>query len=138
MDLEKILHNARTVAVVGCSQRPQRASNRAFEMLSEAGYTVIPVNPKYRTIDGVDCLPDFADIPEEKRLDIVNIFRNSSATLDAVQAVIDRAERTGRKPVIWTQPGVSSEEAENAADRAGFTYVRDTCIMVELGRMRRR
>jgi len=136
VNLEAILQAAGTVAIIGCSDNPHRASNHAARSLVDAGYSVIPVNPKYRTVNGIACLSDFEEIPSEETIDIVNIFRNSSATLAVVQAVIDRAVRTGHKPVIWTQLGVSSEEAQRTAADAGLTYVRDRCIMVELARMR--
>jgi hypothetical protein len=135
VDLQTVLRTASTVAIVGCSDNPFRASNHAATMLSDAGYTVIPVNPKYRAVNGIPCLPDFRDIPDEVTIDIVNIFRNSSATLEAVKAVIERTARTGHRPLIWTQLGVSSDEARDEAIRAGVSYVVDRCIMTELARI---
>ena len=136
-DLRSVLNAAKTVAIVGCSDNPFRASNRAAHSLVESGYTVLPVNPKYRTVNGIACFPSFNVIPEELTIDIINIFRNSRHTLDAVESVIARSERTGTKPVIWTQPGVSSPEAELAAIRAGLSYIQDRCIMTELARINR-
>ncbi|HLE55773.1 MAG TPA: CoA-binding protein [Rhodothermia bacterium] len=131
-DLRTVLKTAKTVAIVGCSDNPFRASNHAARSLVESGYTVLPVNPKYRTVNGIACFPSFEDIPVEIPIDIINIFRSSEHTLAAVESVIARSELTGTKPVIWTQPGVSSPEAELAANRAGFCYIQDRCIMTEL------
>lgn len=104
-------------------------------MLVDAGYTVIPVNPKYKEVNGLPCYEDFSDVPLDIEIDIVNVFRNSAESVGAVHSVVERAAKTGRKPVIWTQLGVSSREAELAAAEAEFEYVRNVCIMVELERM---
>lgn len=132
MDLAAILREATTVAIVGCSGDMYRTSNRAAVFLAHAGYDIIPVNPKYSFVNGIPCLPDYELIGDEQIVDIVNVFRNPRATLDAVEAIIRRAGRTKRKPVIWTQPGVSTPQAERTARDAGFVYVRDVCIMTEL------
>lgn len=132
MDLAAILKEATTVAIVGCSGDTYRTSNHAAVFLAHAGYDIIPVNPKYSFVNGIPCLPDYELIGDDQIVDIVNVFRNPSASLGTVEAIIRRAARTGRKPVIWTQPGVSTPEAEEAASAAGFEYVRDVCIMVEL------
>ena len=137
MDIRQLLSKTTTVAIVGCSRDPYRASNHAANDLIAAGYTIVPVNPKYPEINGVHCYDDLADVPDSIEIDIVNVFRNSEHTLEVVEAVIDRAERTGRTPVVWTQLGVSSQEAELAAIRAGIPYVQNRCIMVELAILRR-
>lgn len=137
MDLHAILRQARTVAIVGCSDNRFRASNHAAISLVDAACTVIPVNPRYQTVNGIPCYADFDDIPDEISIDLVNIFRNPSQTRSAVASVVRRAARTGQKPIVWTQPGVSTEDAETAAAVAGLPYVRDRCIMTELDRMPR-
>lgn len=136
MDLHDILRTAETVAIVGCSNDPYRASNHAVHALVGAGYSVIPVNPKYDRVNDIRCFADFDLVPDDHAIDIVNVFRNPEHTFTVVEAAIARAGRTGRKPVIWTQPGVSSSEAELAAIRAGFLYIQNRCIMTELAMMK--
>ena len=131
LDLTACLRDAETIAVVGCSGRSSRTSNRIAAYLQEAGYRVIPVNPNYDTILGETCYPDLPSVPEDVRIDIVDIFRAPEHAADMVHSTIDRTEQTGERPVIWTQLGVSSDEAEQLADEAGLPYVRNTCIMVE-------
>ncbi len=130
-DLTTCLRDADTIAVVGCSDRPSRTSHRIAAYLQDAGYRVIPVNPNHDTILGTPCYPDLSSIPDDVPIDIVNIFRAPAHTADMVQSAIDRAEHTGERPTIWTQLGVSSPEAEQLADEANLSYVRNRCIMVE-------
>lgn len=135
VDYKSMLETARTIAVVGCSPRPTRTSHRIARYLQDAGYTVIPVNPYHDELLGVPCYPDVQHIPAETPIDIVNIFRRPRYTADMVRDVIDRIETTGERPVIWTQIGVSSQEAERLATDAGLPYVRNRCILVEHSRL---
>jgi predicted CoA-binding protein len=64
-------------------------------------------------------------------IDIVDIFRAPEHTADMVRSALDRIEHTGEQPVIWTQLGVSSDEARELASEAGLPYVHNKCIMVE-------
>jgi len=134
-DFKPLFETARTIAVVGCSPRPTRTSHRIARYLQQAGYTVIPVNPYHDTLLGVPCYPDVQHIPADVRLDIVNIFRRPSHTAAMVRDVLARLRTTGEHPVIWTQLGVSSPEAERLATDAGLPYVRNRCILVEHSRL---
>jgi hypothetical protein len=129
--LKAILNEARTIAVVGCSCHPHRTSYAIFQYLKAAGYDVIPVNPNHEACDDVSCQPDLLAIPDDTRIDIVNIFRNPRHTAEMVDIAVQRAENTGHRPVIWTQLGVSSPEAEETALRNDLPYVKNRCIMVE-------
>lgn len=133
--IRSILGSARTVAVVGCSNRPSRASYAIFRYLKEQGYTALPVNPNHEECDSVRCYPDLLAIRDDVEIDIVTIFRNPRYTAEMVEIAVQRAERSGYKPVIWTQLGVSSPEAEQAARDAGLQYVKNRCIMVEHSRL---
>ena len=130
-DLTACLRDAGTIAVVGCSDRPSRTSHRIAAYLQDAGYRVIPVNPNHDAILGETCYPDLPSIPADTAIDIVNIFRAPVHTADMVRSAIDRVTQTGERPVIWTQLGVSSPEAEGLAADADLPYVRNKCIMVE-------
>ncbi len=125
---------SRTIAVVGCSDNPVRTSNSIARYLIGAGYRVIPVNPLHEEILGEPCYPSTSAIPDDIQIDIVNIFRRPAHTADMVRDVLERIEKTGEQPVIWTQIGVSSSEAQQLAESAGLEYVKNRCIMVEHAR----
>ena len=130
----EILESARTIAVVGCSDRPSRTSYAIYKYMKQQGYDMIPVNPEHEWCDEDRTYPDLMAIPDDVKIDIVNIFRNPRFTADMVRIAVERAEKTGRKSVIWTQLGVSSSEAERLAQEAGLPYVKNRCIMVEHSR----
>jgi predicted CoA-binding protein len=130
-DFTACLRDAETIAVVGCSDRPTRTSHRIAAYLQDAGYRVIPVNPNHDTVLDEPCYPDLSSVPDSVTIDIVNIFRAPVHTAEMVQSAINRVDETGERPVIWTQLGVSSSEAEQLAEAADLPYVRNKCIMVE-------
>ncbi len=134
-DFNALFASTRTIAVVGCSARSERTSHRIAAYLKNNGFRIIPVNPNYDEVLGETCYPSLLDIPDETEIDIVNIFRNPRYTAEMVEDAVRRAEVTNRKPVVWTQIGVSSSEAENKADAAGLPYVKNRCIMVEHSRL---
>ncbi len=134
-NFEEILTTAKTIAVVGCSINPVRTSNSIARYLIGAGYTVIPVNPVYDEVLGSTCYPDVQSIPEDIHIDIVNIFRRPAHTASMVRNVLDRIEGTSERPVIWTQIGVSSSEAQQLSEDAGLVYIKNRCILVEHSRV---
>ncbi|PSQ97881.1 MAG: CoA-binding protein [Bacteroidetes bacterium SW_9_63_38] len=134
-DLQSTLKSAETIAVVGCSATPARTSHKIARYMQERGYRIVPVNPNYDEVLGEPCHPDLPSIPARIAIDIVNIFRAPEHTADMVRTAVERAEDTEQadasaKPVIWTQRGVSSPEAEQLAADAGLPYVRNRCIKV--------
>jgi len=133
-DLTSVLSEARTIAVVGCSDDPTRTSYRIAQYMQEHGYRIIPVNPNLDTVLGETAYPDLPRVPGDVQVDIVNIFRAPKHTADMVRSAIERVEATGETPVIWTQLGVSSPEARSLAAEAGLPYVRNRCIKVEHAR----
>ena len=133
-EITSILKSAKTIAVVGCSDRPSRTSYAIYKYMKQQGYEMIPVNPDHEWCDEDRCYPDLLAIPDDVEIDIVTIFRNPRYTADMVNIAVQRAEKTGRKPVIWTQLGVSSRQAEQIAQEAGLPYVKNRCIMVEHSR----
>ncbi len=126
-----ILKKAKTIAIVGCSDKKYRTSYHIAEYMQENGYRIIPVNPNYDQILGEKVYSSVDKIPEDITLDIVDIFRNPAHTEEMVQDVIRRVANTGRKPIVWTQLGVSSEEAKKLAGDEGLTYIEERCLMVE-------
>ncbi len=123
MDAEivKLLKQARTIAVVGISEKPDRPSNDVASYLIEQGYDVIPVNPALEQVLGRRCFKDIASIG--KPVDIVDVFRRP----EAVPEIADEAIASGAR-AIWMQEGVSHEEAAKRARAAGLIVIEDLCI----------
>ena len=134
-DLKAILSDAETVAVVGCSGREERTSHKIARYLQDNGYRVVPINPGYDDVLGEPCYPDVQSVPEDVRLDVVNVFRRREHAAEMVRDAVERAEQTGARPAVWTQLGVSSDEAEALAEEGELPYVNNRCIMVEHGRL---
>lgn len=118
---EKILKEARTIAVVGASPDPRRHSHRVMAYLMDAGYRVIPVNPNAEEVLGVKTYPDLISIPEP--VDIVDVFRAP----EKVMPIVDEAVSIGGS-VIWFQEGVINQAAADKAAAAGLKVVMDRCI----------
>src|SRR4051794_38049124 len=102
--LTKLLTEAQTIAVVGASNNPERASHGIMKKLLHAGYRVIPVNPKEAEVLGQPAYPSLDDVPGE--IDIVDVFVRA----DAVGPVAEAAVRKHAK-VLWMQLGIVNEEA---------------------------
>src|SRR5579872_2454753 len=128
--LANLLRTARTIAVVGLSPKPYRASYGVSEFLQSAGYRVIPVNPKLREVLGEKAYESLEDIPD--KVDIVDVFRRSEAVPDIVESAI----RIGAR-AVWMQEGVVNEEAAARARAAGLLVVMDSCILKEHHRLLR-
>ncbi len=123
-ELRDILLRSRSIAVVGASSKPWRASNSVMRQLMEAGYVVYPVNPNYEEVLGRPCYPDLRAIPGH--IDIVDVFRKPDQTpAIALEAAAIQAD------VLWMQSGVINSEAATIATDAGLTVVMDRCIAVE-------
>lgn len=122
--MRAVLENARTIAVVGHSDKPDRTSYRIASYLREAGYTVIPVNPTVDSIDGEMSYASLADIPGE--VDIVNVFRRSEFVADIVTEAIESGAKA-----VWTQLNVTDEEARERALAAGLDVAMDRCVKVD-------
>jgi len=123
--ISKILASAKTIAVVGLSAKPYRASFGVTETLQSAGYRIFPVNPNETEILGEKCYARLEDIPE--KIDIVDIFRRP----EFVPEIVDAAIRIGAR-AIWMQEGVVDERAAERARRAGLFVVMDNCIAKEI------
>ena len=125
-EIRKALETARTIAVVGCSPRPDRPSHAIARYLMEQGYRVIPVNPGHPTILGETCYRSLDEIPEEVEIDIVDVFRRS----DQVGAVADAAIARG-VGFFFMQQGVVDPDAARRLEAAGIPVAMDRCILVE-------
>ena len=134
-DFHTVLDTAETIAVVGCSATPTRTSHKIARYMQERGYCIVPVNPNYDEVLGEPCYPDLPSVPADVEIDIVDIFRAPQHTANMVRSAIERVEETGNRPLIWTQRGVSSSEAEEVAEEAGLPYVRNRCVKIEYDRL---
>ena len=129
-DIAELLTNARTIAMIGASDRPDRPSYGVMKFLQGRGYRVIPVNP---TITGEHVHGEYVwrDLSQVGApIDIVDIFRRPNAAGDAV----DEAIRAGAK-AVWMQIGVINEEAAERAEAAGLKVVMDRCPKIEIMRL---
>jgi uncharacterized protein len=122
--MRDVLETARTIAVVGHSDRPERTSYQIAAFLRRAGYTVYPVNPTLDEIDGERCYHSLHELPE--RVDIVNVFRRSEYLGEVVEEAIAAKART-----VWAQLGVEDAEAQARALAAGVNIAMNTCIKVD-------
>lgn len=126
--LRQILTDARVIAVVGHSDRPDRVSYQIAQFLRQVGYTVYPVNPVVREIEGQPCYPSLREVPEA--IDIVNVFRRSQFLAGVVEEAIAIQAKT-----VWAQLGIADPVAAQLAQEAGLTMVMDACIKVEYWRL---
>ena len=126
--LRRILHEAKTIAVVGLSADWFRPSYFAAKYMQEHGYRVIPVNPKYPEILGEKCYGSLRQVNE--KVDIVDVFRKTAD----VMPIAEDAIAIGAK-VLWQQLGVRNEPAAAKARAAGLETVMDRCVKIEHGRL---
>jgi len=128
---EEILSTYKTVAVVGLSSNPERASNRVARYLKDHGYRIIPVNPRETEVLGEKAYPDLCAVSEP--IDVVDIFRE----VKAVPRVVAQAMYVGAK-AVWMQEGIVHTAAAARARRAGMAVVMDHCMMKEHRRIIRK
>ena len=132
-EIKSVLETYRTVAIVGLSRDPDKASYRVARYLQSVGYRIIPVNPFADEILGEKCYKSLLEVPET--IDIVDIFRPSEDVPAIVDEAITIKNRVGSPNVIWMQLGIVNEEAAKRAREAGFTVVVDRCMMIEHRRL---
>jgi predicted CoA-binding protein len=125
--IQRLLYNAKTVAIVGLSPNELRASYFVGYYLRRHGYRVVPVNPRETEILGEKSFKSLADVPVP--IDIVNVFRAP----DAVPAIAEEAVKI-RVGCLWCQFGVINAEGARIAEAGGVPVVMDRCIKVEHAR----
>ncbi len=129
-DIKTLLEGARTIAMIGASDRPDRPSYGVMAKLQAHGYRVIPINPQItgEHVHGEFVFRDLSQLGD--RIDIVDIFRNSAAAGNAV----DQAIAAGAK-AVWMQLGVVNAEAAARAEAAGLQVVMDRCPAIDIPRL---
>jgi hypothetical protein len=125
--IKKILEDCRTIAVVGLSSSPARASNGVAGYMKRQGYKIIPVNPKEEQVFGEKSYATLADVPV--KIDLVDVFRRS----EEAGKVVDEAIKVGAK-AVWLQEGVIDNAAAERAQEAGLLVVMDRCWLKEHAR----
>lgn len=129
MDLEQILRDTRTVAIVGASANPARASHEVWTYLKSASdYELYLVNPTISDVDGTPVYPSLADLPVVP--DLVDVFRRR----EHLPAVLDDAVAVGAK-VLWLQLGLHHEQVARDGAAAGLQVVMDRCLKVDHARL---
>ncbi|MBI2917251.1 MAG: CoA-binding protein [Chloroflexi bacterium] len=126
--IEEIVGQAKTIAVVGLSPNPERASYEVASYLKGQGYRIIPVNPTVPEVLGEVSYPDLVSIPTP--VDVVDIFRRP----EDIPPIVEQAIAIGAR-AVWMQLGIANEEAARRAREAGLDVVMDRCLMVEHRRL---
>jgi predicted CoA-binding protein len=122
-ELRALLGDVHTIAVVGLSSKPNRPSLEVARYLQEHGYRIVPVNPREPEVLGERAYPTLADIPNQTRIDVVDVFRRAEET----PAVALDAVAIGAR-VLWLQEGIVSEEAARIATEGGLEVIMGVCI----------
>jgi hypothetical protein len=120
-EIRALLTAATTIAIVGASSNPDKASHGIMRKLQQVGYKVIPVNPKETEILGERSYPSLIDVPE--RIDIVDVFRRAQDT----PQIAGDAVTIGAK-ALWLQSGIENDEAAARAKAGGLQVVMNACI----------
>ncbi len=122
-ELRSILGDAKVVAVVGVSSKPDRESHQIAEYLQRKGYRIVPVNPNETEVLGEKAYPSLLEVPPDVRIDVVDVFRRAEDT----RPVAEQAVEIGAK-VLWLQDDIVSDEARRIAEEGGLTVIMGVCI----------
>ena len=127
-EIEDILENARTIAILGLSPKPERDSNKVARYLKDHGYRIIPVRPGREEILGQSAYATLDDIKEH--VDIVDVFRNPEQIVPHAHEAIRMQAK-----VFWMQLGIENQEAASLLVKAGIDVVMNKCIKIEHDRL---
>ncbi|MHA1835653.1 MAG: CoA-binding protein [Candidatus Odinarchaeia archaeon] len=125
-EIQEILRNAKTIAVVGCSRNPNKLAHIVPKYLKEHGYTIIPINPNAKEILGEKAYPSLKDAPQNIKIDILEIFRPPYE----IPPLVEEAHKRNI-PVIWLQVGLRSKEAAEKAIKYNILFIENLCIRRE-------
>jgi len=122
-ELRSILGDAKVIAVVGLSSKPDRESHSVAAYLQAKGYRIIPVNPNETQVLGEPAYPSLADVPSDVDIDVVDVFRRAEDTPPIASAAVARGAR-----VLWLQDGIVNDDARSIGEGGGMTVVMGVCI----------
>jgi hypothetical protein len=125
--IRELLHTAQTIAIVGLSDKRERASNFVGSYLKQEGYKIVPVNPALKEVFGEKCYPDLKSIPFP--VDVVDIFRRPDEIMNITRDAIAIKAKS-----IWMQLRLVNRDAAELAREAGLKVVMDKCMKMEHGR----
>ena len=131
-ELRSILGEARTIAVVGLSSNPERPSNEVAEFLQSRGYRIVPINPNEPEVLGERAYASLPDVPEEIRIDVVDLFRRAEHTPEVAEQAVARGAK-----VLWLQEGIANDDARRIGEDAGLTVIMGVCIKKQQQRLER-
>lgn len=126
-EIKKIFDQTKTIAIIGCSPKKEKDSNKVAVYLQNQGFRIIPVYPKEDIILGEKVYRSLSDIPKDIKIDMVDIFRKPAVIADIVDEAINR----GNVDTIWTQLGLVNNEAAKKARDANMHVVQSHCTKVE-------
>jgi uncharacterized protein len=124
-EMKEIFQNTKTIAIIGCSPDPSKASNMVASYLKNAGFKIVPVYPKEDTILDEKVYKSLSEIPF--KVDMVDIFRKS----DVIASIVDECIVRGDVNCVWTQLGLVNNEAAQKAQDAGMKVVQSRCTKIE-------
>lgn len=119
------LTQAKTIAIIGLSDKPDRPSYQVAQYLINQGYKIIPVNPNIQQVFEQKSYPNISSIPKDISVDIIDVFRKSEDVVSVIQEIID----SGRQSIIWLQEGIDNPEAVNLAKSHGYDITSGICLM---------
>ena len=122
-ELRSLLGDARVIAVVGISSKGWRPSYEVASYLQDHGYRIVPINPNETEVLGERAYPSLLDIPDDVRVDVVDVFRRPEHTPDVARDAVTVGAR-----LLWLQEGIVSEEAARIAQEGGLDVIMGVCI----------
>jgi predicted CoA-binding protein len=126
-EIKQILQESKTIAIVGCSPKSEKDSNKVAKYLKEHGYTIIPIYPKEDEILGEKVYRSISQIPLDIKVDMVDIFRKP----EVIDSIVNESLKRGDVKVIWTQLGLVNNEAAQKAKDAGLKVIQSHCTKIE-------
>lgn len=127
LDFGQIFNEIKTIAVIGYSDNPERPGHYVAHYLSEQGFEVLAINPRFGTeVNGLKCYPKLSSIPAGMRIDVVDVFR---APEFVPQLVEEAAQLNPLPKYFWMQPGAESEDAASRCRELGIIPVMQACML---------
>ena len=121
-----VFNHCQTIAVVGLSPRPDRASFDVAQYMQSRGYHIVPVNPNAEQVLGQTCYPNLIEAARHHRIDLVNCFRNS----EDIAPIVDEALAIGAR-AVWLQLGIRDDASMHKAVQAGLVALQDRCLKID-------
>lgn len=131
-ELRALLGQARTIAVVGLSSRPDRPSHEVAAYLQRKGYRIVPVNPQETEVLGERAYASLRDIPPEIHVDVVDVFRRAEQTPEVAEQAVARGAK-----VLWLQEGIANDDARRIGEDGGLSVVMGVCMRKQSERLER-